>query len=172
MARVVIVGGGIAGLAAAYALSRDAPAGTRVTVVDGASRVGGKLRVSPLGGVLVDEGAETFLARAPEGVALVRAVGLGEDLVHPLTTQAAVVVDGVPRPLPARTVLGVPADRAALRRSGVLTEQGLAAAGADRAEPAPLGDPTSDGVRRPARAGLVAELDDVRARVEGRLEPP
>lgn len=138
---MVIVGGGIAGLAAALALSRDAPAGTRVTVLEGASRVGGKLRASPLGDVLVDEGAETFLARAPEGVELVRAVGLGDELVHPVTTQAAVVLDGTPRPLPARTVLGVPADRPALRRSGVLTEAGLAAVGADKPEPAPLGDP-------------------------------
>ncbi|HEX6755554.1 MAG TPA: protoporphyrinogen oxidase [Mycobacteriales bacterium] len=141
MARVVVVGGGIAGLAAAFALSREAPPGTRVTVVDGASRVGGKLRVAQLGEVLVDEGAETFLARVPEGVELVRAAGLGDDLVHPLTTQAAVVVGGVPRPLPPRTVLGVPADRAALRRAGVLTEAGLEAVGADRPEPAPLGDP-------------------------------
>lgn len=138
----MVVGGGIAGLAAAFALSRDAPPGTRVTVVDGASKVGGKLRVSPIGGMLVDEGAETFLARAPEGVRLVGEVGLGDDLVHPVTTQATVVVDGVPRLLPARTVLGVPGDRAALRRSGLLTEAGLAAVGADRTEPAPLGDPS------------------------------
>lgn len=141
VARVVVVGGGIAGLAAAYALSREAPAGTRVTVVEGASRLGGKLHVTPVAGTLVDEGAEAFLARAPEGVELARAVGLGDELVHPATTEAAVVVDGVPRRLPARTVLGVPADRAALGRSGLLTEEGLAAVAADRAEPAPLGDP-------------------------------
>jgi oxygen-dependent protoporphyrinogen oxidase len=136
-----VVGGGIAGLAAAYALVRDAPDGTRVTVVDGASRIGGKLRVSPVGGVLVDEGAETFLARAPEGVELARAVGLGDELVHPVTTEASVVVDGRCSRLPAGTVLGIPGDRAALRRSDVLTAEGLAAVGADRSEPAPLGDP-------------------------------
>jgi oxygen-dependent protoporphyrinogen oxidase len=142
MTRVVVVGGGIAGLTAAYVVARDAPTGTRVTVVDGASRVGGKLRVSAVGGVLVDEGAETFLARVPEGVEMARAVGLGDELVHPLTTQASVVVGGTAARLPAGTVLGVPGDRAALRRSGVLTEQGLAAVGADRGEPAPLGDPS------------------------------
>jgi protoporphyrinogen/coproporphyrinogen III oxidase len=140
--RVVVVGGGIAGLAAAYAISRDAPRGTRVTVVDGASRLGGKLRTSAVAGVLVDEGAETFLARVPEGVELARTVGLGDQLVHPVTTTASVVVDGTTVRLPAGTVLGVPGDRAALRRSGVLTEEGLAAVGADRSEPAPLGDPS------------------------------
>jgi oxygen-dependent protoporphyrinogen oxidase len=159
--RVVVVGGGIAGLAAAYAISRDAPRGTRVTVVDAAARLGGKLRVSPVGGVLVDEGAETFLARVPEGVELARAVGLGDELVHPVTTKASVVVDGTVAPLPAGTVLGVPGDRAALRRSGLLTEEGLAAVAADRDEPAPLGDPSvGEYVRRRLGPEVVERLVD------------
>ena len=140
--RVVVIGAGIAGLAAALAVSREAPAGTQVTVVDGASKVGGKLRVSPVGGLPVDEGAETFVARQAEGVELVGSVGLSGALVHPATTEAGVAVDGVVHRLPSRTVLGVPGDRAALRRTGVLSEEGLAAVGADRAEPAPLGDPS------------------------------
>ncbi|HEV7655290.1 MAG TPA: protoporphyrinogen oxidase [Mycobacteriales bacterium] len=142
MARVVVIGAGIAGLAAALAVSREAPPGTRITIVDGASKVGGKLRVSPVGGLPVDEGAETFIARQREGVELVRSVGLGGEIVHPVTNEAAVAIDGVCHKLPPRTVLGVPSDRAALRRSGLLTEEGLAAVGADRAEPAPLGDPS------------------------------
>ncbi|HST67504.1 MAG TPA: protoporphyrinogen oxidase [Mycobacteriales bacterium] len=142
MTRVVVIGAGIAGLSAALAVSREAPPGTRVTIVDGASKVGGKLRVSAVGGLPVDEGAETFLARQPEGVELVRAVGLGDQLIHPLTNEASVAVDGVCHRLPARTVLGVPGDRSALRRSGLLSEEGLALVGADRPEPAPLGDPS------------------------------
>lgn len=142
MARVVVIGAGVAGLAAALAISRDAPVGTSVTLVDGASKVGGKLRVSPVGGLPVDEGAETFLARRPEARELAESVGLGPALVHPVTTDAGVVVDGTVHRLPARTVLGVPGDRSALRRSGVLSEEGLAAVGADRPEPAPLNDPS------------------------------
>jgi oxygen-dependent protoporphyrinogen oxidase len=138
----VVIGAGIAGLAAALAVRREAPPGTAVTLVDGASKVGGKLRVSAVGGLPVDEGAEMFLARRPEGCELVESVGLGGALVHPVTTEAGVVVDGVTHRLPSRTVLGVPGDRAALRRSGVLSAEGLAAVGADRPEPAPLNDPS------------------------------
>jgi len=140
--RVVVVGGGISGLAAAYALRRDGPADLRVTVVEGADRLGGKLRVSDVGGLPVDEGAETFLARAPEGVALAAAVGLGGELVHPATTVASVVVGGVPYPLPAGTLLGVPADAGALRASGVLDAAALAAVAAEAhagTPPEPLG---------------------------------
>jgi protoporphyrinogen/coproporphyrinogen III oxidase len=140
--RVVVIGAGIAGLSAALAVRREAPPGTRITIVDGASKVGGKLRVSAVGGLPVDEGAETFVARQPEGVALVREVGLGDELIHPLTNEASVAVDGVRHKLPVRTVLGVPGDRSALRRSGLLSGEGLALVGADRAEPAPLGDPS------------------------------
>ncbi len=158
---MVVVGGGIAGLAAAYAISRDAPRGTKVTVIDGAARLGGKLRVSLVGGVPVDEGAETFLARRPEGVELARAVGLGDELVHPATTAASVVVDGTVAPLPTGTVLGVPGDRAALRRSGLFTADGLAAVGADRDEPAPLGDPSvGEYVRRRLGPEVVERLVD------------
>jgi len=123
---VVVVGGGIAGLAAAYALRRDCPPGTRLSILDGARGLGGKLRTSAVGGVLVDEGAEMFLAGVPEAVDLVRALGLGADLTFPTTTQASVAVDGVLRRLPAGTLLGVPADIAALAESQVLSPAGLA----------------------------------------------
>ncbi|MEP6696727.1 MAG: protoporphyrinogen oxidase [Pseudonocardiales bacterium] len=132
---VVVVGGGIAGLAAAYRLRRDCSVGTRVTVLDGARGLGGKLRTSLIEGVAVDEGAEMFLARDPAALDLARAVGLGEDLVHPVTGAASVVVGGALRPLPARTVLGVPADLDALAASGVLTPAGLSRVLAGAAAP-------------------------------------
>ncbi len=123
---VVVVGGGIAGLAAAYALRRDCPNGTRLTIVDGARQLGGKLRTSTVGGVLVDEGAEMFLAGVPEAIDLVREVGLGDDLIYPATTSASIAVDGTLRRLPMGTVMGVPADLEALAESGVLSPAGLA----------------------------------------------
>src|SRR5260370_6992911 len=125
-AHVAIVGGGIAGLAAAFFL-RDAP--VRVTVFEGSPRIGGKLAVSDVAGIPVDEGAESMLARRPEGVDLVRAVGLAGDLVGPGTTAAAIWTRGAMRPLPGGQVMGVPGDLAALARSGVLSVAGLARAG-------------------------------------------
>lgn len=106
--RVVVVGGGISGLAAAWAL-RDV---ATVTVLETSDRVGGKLRAGSIADVDVDEGAEMVLARRPEAVELIRAVGLGDDLVHPRTTAAQVLVDGALHPLPGGTVLGVPTDPA------------------------------------------------------------
>ena len=123
---VVVVGGGISGLAAAWFLRRDAGDRVRVTVLVSSSHIGGKLRVSEVAGVPVDEGAESMLARRPEAVALARAVGLGDELVSPVTASASVWTRGALRPLPTGSVMGVPGNLRSLAASGVLTPQELA----------------------------------------------
>ncbi len=132
---VAIVGGGISGLAAAFFL-RDR--GLDVTVLEGAARLGGKLAVSEVAGVAVDEGAEALLARRPEGTDLIGAAGLAGELVHPGTTAAAIWTRDRVRPLPRRQLMGVPADLDELERSGILSDAGLARAREDlRLPPTP-----------------------------------
>jgi oxygen-dependent protoporphyrinogen oxidase len=116
---VAVVGGGITGLAAAHELLRRRP-DVRVLVLEASARVGGKLRASEVGGLLVDEGADSMLRRVPDAVQLVEQVGLGGSVVAPRTGAASIWTRGALRPLPTGTVLGVPADLAALARSGVL----------------------------------------------------
>lgn len=121
---VAVVGGGIAGLSAAHELHRRRP-DVRVVVLEQSGAVGGKLRSSEVGGVVVDEGADSLLRRVPHAVRLAHEVGLGEQLVSPRTGAASVWTRGALRPLPGGTVLGVPADLSALARSGLLTARGL-----------------------------------------------
>ncbi|HEY1675238.1 MAG TPA: protoporphyrinogen oxidase [Streptosporangiaceae bacterium] len=130
---VVIVGGGIAGLAAAYLL-RDEPA--EVTVLEGSPQLGGKLTASEVAGVSVDAGAEALLRRRPEGTDLISAVGLGERLVLPGTTASAIWSRGALHPLPPRQFMGVPADLDGLAASGVLSAAGLTRARQDLELPA------------------------------------
>jgi protoporphyrinogen/coproporphyrinogen III oxidase len=127
----VVVGGGVAGLAAARDL---VAAGLSVCVLEGAPEAGGKLRLAPVAGVEVDVGAESMLARRPEAVGL--AAELGIDLVHPASRSSQLWTRDALRPLP-RTLLGVPLDVPGLAASG-----GLSAEGLDRAtheSVAPLG---------------------------------
>lgn len=123
---VVVVGGGVSGLAAALALRRDGPPELRITVLEASAALGGKLRTSDFVGVPVDEGAESFLARRPEAVELARALGMGDELVAPATSAASVWTRGRLRPLPAGTLLGVPTGVASVSRSRVLSAGGSA----------------------------------------------
>jgi oxygen-dependent protoporphyrinogen oxidase len=129
----VIVGGGIAGLAAAFFL-REAP--VSVTVLEGSPRLGGKLAVSQVAGIAVDEGAEALLARRPEGTGLIRAAGLAGQLVDPGTTAAGIWSRERMRPLPRRQVMGVPADLDDLARCRLLSAAGMARAREDPRLPA------------------------------------
>lgn len=129
---VVVVGGGISGLAAAWRLTR---AGARVTVLEQADRFGGKLWSAPLGEVEVDLGAEAFLARRPEAVGLVAELGLTARLVHPVTTAANVFSRGGLHPLPPATLMGAPTRPDGL--AGILDDDETARALAEPQVPAP-----------------------------------
>ncbi|GAA5045195.1 protoporphyrinogen oxidase [Streptomyces similanensis] len=118
---VVVIGAGIAGLAAAHRLLQR---GARVTVLEASDRVGGKLLPGEIAGVRVDLGAESMLARRPEAVGLAREVGLADALQPPATATASIWTRGALRPMPKGHVMGVPGAAAAL--AGVLSEDGLA----------------------------------------------
>lgn len=123
--RIAVVGGGIAGLAAAWNLVGERGASAEVTVFEADDAVGGKLRVGEVGGVPVDEGAESMLATRPEGVALARAVGLGSDVVPGSGATAAVLARGALRPLPTGLISGIPTDLRVLAASGIMSLRGL-----------------------------------------------
>ncbi|AUH39852.1 protoporphyrinogen oxidase [Streptomyces sp. CMB-StM0423] len=121
--RVVVIGGGIAGLAAAHRLLAG---GARVTVLEAGTRLGGKLHAGELAGVPADLGAEALLARRPEAVGLARAVGLADALQPVAAGGAAVWTRGKLRPLPGGQVMGVPGDLDRLAAADVLSPEGLA----------------------------------------------
>jgi oxygen-dependent protoporphyrinogen oxidase len=131
----VVVGAGIAGLAAAAFLREMGGPDLRITVLEAGRSIGGKLRLIEVAGLTLDGGAEALLARRPEAVELVRRVGLGDDLVHPVTTAAGVWTRGMVRPLPTGHVFGIPTDLRAAARSGVLSGPGLVRAALERALP-------------------------------------
>ncbi|TDD98262.1 protoporphyrinogen oxidase [Jiangella asiatica] len=140
--RVGVVGGGISGLAAAWFLRQSLGPAAEIIVFEKKPDVGGHLRVSDVAGHPVDEGAESLLARRPEAVDLAAAVGLADDVVHPAPVGAGLWSRDRIHPLPAGTVMGVPADPA--RLAGVLTTAEVDAARA--ADAAPDGMPLESDV--------------------------
>ncbi len=104
---VLVIGGGIAGLAAAVEL---VDAGADVELWEAGERLGGKIATSPFGGLAhVDEAADAYLTRVPQAAALARRVGLTDtELTAPTGARATVWHDGL-HDVPEGVLLGVPA---------------------------------------------------------------
>jgi len=75
--RLVVVGGGISGLAAAWAAAQ---AGIDVTLIERDRRLGGKLRTDRVQGFLLEAGPDSFLSRKPAAVKLCDALGISSRL--------------------------------------------------------------------------------------------
>jgi oxygen-dependent protoporphyrinogen oxidase len=137
--RVVVVGGGISGLAAAWELTgggadaRD----TQVIVLESSARLGGPLDSAKFGGRIVDTGPDGFLGRRPEALDLCHEIGLGDALVPIAGRGAGVWARGSVRPLPAGLALGIPTRFWPAARSGILGLRGQLGLARDALLPRP-----------------------------------
>jgi oxygen-dependent protoporphyrinogen oxidase len=121
--RVIVIGGGISGLATAYTIGQQQPA-PDVIVLESLPRLGGCISASPFAGLRsVDESADAFLIRSPAALDLAREVNLGSELTEPATGQAYIWHRRL-HDIPAPTVLGIPANRSAIMGTRLLTTKG------------------------------------------------
>jgi oxygen-dependent protoporphyrinogen oxidase len=81
--RIGILGGGIAGLAAAYELARARASGAAVeyTLFEGRPRLGGSLASEVVNGAVLERGPDSFLSEKPAAAELCRELGLGGELI-------------------------------------------------------------------------------------------
>lgn len=105
--KVLVAGGGIAGLTAAYYLAR---AGHSVILAERNARLGGYLYREELLGIPVELGAESFALRGGAVLNLIEELGLGDLVEQPNPDGARVYLNGKHRKLPAAATLGIPAD--------------------------------------------------------------
>jgi oxygen-dependent protoporphyrinogen oxidase len=83
MKRIAIIGGGISGLSAAFALEEQRKSGTQLEYVlyEASPRLGGVLRTERVDGCLVEAGPDSFVTEKPWAADLCRALGLGDQLI-------------------------------------------------------------------------------------------
>ena len=136
---VVIIGGGITGLAAAFELAqRQIP----FTLVEASSRLGGLIRTEHVDGFTIEAGPDSVLVQKPAALQLCEELGLGPRVISSTPPRTAYVLkEGRLYPLPSPSILGIPLDVA---RPGHLRS---AATAGPRASRDGTADPTNRGRR-------------------------
>ncbi|HXJ67170.1 MAG TPA: protoporphyrinogen oxidase [Actinomycetota bacterium] len=150
MHRLIVVGGGVTGLAGARAAvlaARGAGIDLEVVVLEASDRLGGKLFTEVVDGVTIEWGPDAFLAAKSRGRGLAEELGLGGDLVPvaPGGRRAFVLRGGTLHQFPEGLVMGVPTSTRAARRAvraGLLSWGGAMRAAVEPLLPGrPIGDP-------------------------------
>src|SRR5688572_13135719 len=140
MNRIVIIGGGIAGLSAAYYAKKKAP-DTRITLIETDSRWGGKIttdRAAFHGGQFIIEGGpDSFLASKPWGMALCKELGLSERLHATNLNQKNTYVlhRNKLEPLPDGLSMMIPTNMQAILKSHLVSWFGKVRMGLDFIQP-------------------------------------
>ncbi|MBC9953685.1 protoporphyrinogen oxidase [Leucobacter sp. cx-42] len=129
---VAVVGGGVAGMVAAWELAR---AGMRVTLFEREATLGGRIASALLAGHRVDLGAEAFATRNGGVHALLADLGIADEIVSPAALGSWVYADGRALPLPAGGAVGIPAQPLSRASRSVLGWGGALRAAAGRVLP-------------------------------------
>ncbi|MFN2589578.1 MAG: protoporphyrinogen oxidase [Actinomycetota bacterium] len=123
--RVIVVGGGIAGLVTAYRLLQVANGrGVDVAVFEASTELGGKIRTGRLKGFPIEDGPDSFVVRKPWALELCRELGLDRDVVAPAPGGVYVWIRGRLERFPTPAAFGVPANVEALLRWKGLSVRG------------------------------------------------
>ncbi len=147
MAKIVVVGGGIGGLSAAYYLREKIP-GAEVVLIESSERLGGKIQTFREEGFTLEAGPDAVVRYKPAAIELMKAVGLEGEIVGTIpTAPSALIHNGKEAlPIPSGLQMVIPSDFMALATSPLVSPFGKARAlfdliaGRENAEDIPFGD--------------------------------
>ncbi|MDF2607828.1 MAG: hemG [Bacillales bacterium] len=132
--RVVVIGGGITGLSAAYYLQKEAKEKglpIETILIEASSRLGGKIQTITRDGFIIEKGPDSFLARKVSATKLIREVGLGDQIVHNSAGKSYVQVRGKLHRMPEGSFMGIPTQVTPFILSGLFSPVGKVRAALD-----------------------------------------
>lgn len=109
--RVVILGGGITGLATTFYLQKEAREKNlplETILIEATHRVGGKIQTLVKDGFVIERGPDSFLARKESASRLAKEVGVNDQLVYNTAGKSFVLVKDKLHPMPGGAVMGIP----------------------------------------------------------------
>lgn len=132
--RVVIIGGGITGLTAAFYLQKEVSAKglpLEVRLIEATDRLGGKMQTVVRDGFVIERGPDSFLARKQSASRLAKEVGMEDNLIRNTAGKSFVLVKDRLHPMPGGSVMGIPTQMAPFVTTGLFSFAGKARAAAD-----------------------------------------
>lgn len=111
--KVVIVGGGITGLSAAFYMQKEAQEKglpLDVLLVEASNRLGGKIQTVKRDGFIIERGPDSFLIRKKSMGILAEDVGVADELVKNATGQAYIFINGKLQQIPGGSIMGIPTE--------------------------------------------------------------
>lgn len=111
--KVVVLGGGITGLAAAFYLQKEVKEKklpVDVTLVEATHRVGGKIQTVMKDGFIIERGPDSFLARKKSAARLAEEVGMADKLVSNTAGKSFVLAHERLHPMPGGSIMGIPTE--------------------------------------------------------------
>lgn len=132
--QIVIIGGGIAGLTAAYYLQKEIHSlqlPLRVLLIESTAKLGGKIKTVHKDGFVIERGPDSFLERKTSASRLAKEVGLEGELVNNATGKSYVLVNGKLHSIPQGSMMGIPTQIKPFLFSGMFSPLGKLRAGFD-----------------------------------------
>ncbi|MEH7097142.1 protoporphyrinogen oxidase [Neobacillus vireti] len=131
MKTIVVVGGGITGLAAMYELQKwkkSNRSDVRLVLAEAAEQLGGKIRTINQSGYIMETGADSIVARKMETMTLIEELGLEKEVVYNATGRSYIYTDEELKLIPEDAVFGIPASIESLANSTLISAEGKVAA--------------------------------------------
>ena len=141
MKKIVIVGGGITGLAAAYTTAKNTAGEISITLLEAGPEWGGKIRTDREGGFVIEGGPDTFIVTKPWAVNLCRELGIADRLqgTNPDAKKTYILKKGTLHELPGGLTMMIPTEIGEMVRTGLLSWPEKARMGLDFLIPASNG---------------------------------
>ncbi|GGA73657.1 protoporphyrinogen oxidase [Ornithinibacillus halotolerans] len=124
---IVIIGGGITGLSAAYYLQKSIQEKNlpyEIKLIEASNRLGGKIDTLKRDGFIIERGPDSIIVRKKPGVKLVEELGLKDKMIRNGTGQSYILVNGELHKMPKGAFMGIPKDIEGFLESELVSPEG------------------------------------------------
>jgi oxygen-dependent protoporphyrinogen oxidase len=132
--KIIIIGGGIAGLTSAFYLQKtvqEYKLPFEIKLIEASHRLGGKMQTVIRDGYTIERGPDSFLARKTSMIRLAKEVGMDDQLVHNSTGKSYVLVNEKLHSMPGGSIMGIPTEIGPFMTTGLFSIPGKLRAAAD-----------------------------------------